>query len=442
MAVHRSSTAWHIGKSKGTQYNDAWSAVIFLFIAVGYAFRIPALKLTGLLLLALVLLGWAWYRLSLWRLRYDRHFAEKRAFVGEEIELTLTVENHKWLPVSWLRLQDDFPAALPIKGGKTQASSKPNTVILNTVFALLWFERVERRYLVPCRQRGYFPFGPATLAAGDPFGLFSQQKRENSTTWFIIYPKIYTLTALGLPVKNPFGVVKSDIPLFPDPIRTVGVRDYCPGDALRFIHWKATAQQQRLQTKVLEPTLSHQLVIFLNVATMAHYWHGVIPRQLERVVSVAASVADYAAGQRWPVGLMANGSLPRSDQPLKVLPGRAPGQLTLIMEMLAAVTPVASMDIDQLLLRESRQIAWGATLVVVTAYLSEALLQTMRTLHDAGRRLTLIALTEAAPAEGALPGITVYHLPDAADADFQDISDQAVSLEALQRGLQVPWEAR
>jgi len=439
MNAHSTGGRWHVAKSRDTQYNDAWGAIILLFIIVGYATHLAALKLIGVLLLALLILGWSWYKLALWRVDYSRHFAEKRAFVGEEIELTLAVENHKWLPVSWLRLQDDFPEALPIKGGKTGPSSKPNTVTMGGVFALRWFERVERRYRVQCRQRGYFPFGPATLEAGDPFGLFSQKKRESQTAWFIIYPKVLSLAALGLPAKNPFGEVKSDIPLFPDPIRTVGVRDYRPGDDLRFIHWKATARQQRLQTKLLEPTLSRQIAIFLNVATMEHFWRGVVPRKLERAISVAASVANYAAEQRWPVGLMANGSLPRSDQPLKVLPGRAPGQLTLIMEMLAAVTPVASMDIDRLLWQESSHIAWGATLVVVTAYLSEMLMQTMRTLRDAGRRLTLVALTDSAPPEDSLSGIIVYHLPDASDGNFQDVSGDVISAEELTRGLQVPW---
>ncbi len=438
MELHLTSHGWHIDKSKETQYSDAWALITILFMAIGYIAHVPTLLTIGTFMLALALLSWAWHQFVLQGVYYQRHFAEKRAFVGEEIELTVTLENHKLLPVSWLRLKDDFPETLPIEGADIRASNKPNTVTMTGVFALRWFERVERHYTVKCARRGYFPFGPAELEASDPFGFFAQKRSERQTTWFIIYPKVLPLTTLGLPAKNPFGELKSDIPLFPDPTRSIGVRDYQPGDALRAIHWKATARRQQLQTKVLEPVLSRQIVIFLNVSTLAHYWKGVIPRKLERAVSVAASVANYAAEQRWPVGLMANGTLPRADQPLRVPPGRAPGQLTLIMEMLAAVTPVASMDIDRLLMQESSSLPWGATLVVVTAYIGEALLQALHSLQQAGRKLTLIALTEEPPAGDDLHGITVYHLPGAQDVDFRDVSGEVISAEELSRGLQIP----
>ena len=78
-----------------------------------------------------------------------------------------------------------------------------------------------------------------------------------------------------------------------------------------------------------------------------------------------SSISAYAAARRYVVGLVANGSVPRSDQPIKVAPGRSPQQLSRVLEALAVVTPVATQSISQLLTRESPRLPWGATLAEV-----------------------------------------------------------------------------
>jgi uncharacterized protein (DUF58 family) len=163
-------------------------------------------------------------------------------------------------------------------------------------------------------------------------------------------------------------------------------------------------------SRVYEPTQEPQVLIFLNVATLERHWLGHIPELMERAVSVAGSLAAILAEKRVPVGLIANGVLPGSDQPLRLLPGRSPGQLVRILELLAAVTPFASAPIEELLLRESPRLPWGATLLVVTAIAHDDLLAALIDLRRAGRKIALFTLAEAPP-ERLLPGITVYHLP-------------------------------
>ena len=68
---------------------------------------------------------------------------------------------------------------------------------------------------------------------------------------------------------------------------------------------------------------------------------GFDPILLERAISVAASISNFAADNKWGVGLFANGSIPGSDQPIRVAPSRSPDQLIHILEALAAVTEFA-----------------------------------------------------------------------------------------------------
>jgi len=215
---------------------------------------------------------------------------------------------------------------------------------------------------------------------------------------------------LQLPSKNPFGDVRATQSLFEDPLRTVGIREWQVWDSQRRVHWKATARHQQLLSRVYEPSEELQVQIFLNTTTFERHWHGYIPELQERAISVAGSLAALADEQRLPVGVIANGVLPGSDQPIRLLPGRNPYQLLRILELLAAVTPYASQPIEVLLLDEAPKMPWGATLVVVTAIAHEALLATLIDLAAAGRRLVLFTLAEEPPRQLLSP-IQVYHLP-------------------------------
>jgi uncharacterized protein (DUF58 family) len=406
-----------IDYDKETQFSEAWIALAVMLTIFGFVFRQRNLMLVAVLLLTIVPIAWLWNKLALSGLRYERIFSERRAFQGETLELTLRVSNWKLLPMGWLQIEDQFPLDVPLLGEELLTSQSSSFGYLSTAFSLRWYERVSRRYRLDCPRRGFYRFGPAHLKSGDIFGLFSQEGWQQEVDWLIVYPKVVPIAQLGLLSKEPFGETKARQRIFEDPMRTVGVREHQPEDSFRHIHWKATARQQRLQARVYEPTTSFNLIIFLNVATFPKHWQGTDPVLLERAISVAASIASYSAGQRYTVGVMANGSVPHSDQPIKVLPSRDPKQLARILEALAAVTGFATSSIENLLLVESPKLPWGATLVVVTGVVSEELVVTLLRLRDVGRRLVLVSLDQKPP-DQELEGILCYHIPGV-EIDFR-----------------------
>jgi uncharacterized protein (DUF58 family) len=219
------------------------------------------------------------------------------------------------------------------------------------------------------------------------------------------------LENLGLPSKQPFGEVRSRERIFEDVSRNVGIRDWQQGDERRRIHWKATARRQSLQVRVYEPTSTLNVAIFLNVATLAETWEGSDPQLLESAITTAASLANFALENRYPAGLYVNTSLPNSDQPIRIAPGRSPGQLTTILEALAKVTPFPIVPLEDLLNAECNRLPWGVTLVVVSAIVPDPLLATLVRLRDAGHRLTLATLSAEAPSE-ALNGINVMRVTE------------------------------
>ncbi len=265
---------------------------------------------------------------------------------------------------------------------------------------------------MPCiaRQRGVFQIGPVHLLSGDPFSLFDRKiTHQDRHEILIVYPRIRTLPELGLPLKDPFGDQRVQRRLFEDPNRIMGVRDYSPQDSFRHIHWKATAHAGQLQTKVYEPTSSLRTVLCLNVATFEQYWRGVWPAMLEYEMEVAASLANWGLQEGHSVGMVANGTLAHADQPFRIPPSRRPDQLPRILEALAAVSYFVSSSFDRFLIEESPRLPWGATLVLITPFVNDAIAGTVLRLRDSGRRLVLISLGKTAPP--FIRGVLAYHLP-------------------------------
>jgi uncharacterized protein (DUF58 family) len=393
-------------------FNKAWIQLALVLIPLALLFDVQALLAISILLLTVVPAAWWWNRRSLNQVNYERQLSERRAFPGEVVDLTLRVTNHKLLPLGWLSAEDQWSMALPLEEGTLFASPSGQMGLFRSAFSLRPYERVGRRFRIRCTRRGFYPFGPVRLSSGDIWGLFRHSQTLGHLDWLVVYPQVLPLEVLGFPPKEPLGETKATWRIFEDPSRAVGIRDHRPEDGFRRIHWKASARRQELQVKVYEPTTSHNLVIFLNVATFAKHWEGTRPVLLEQTIAVAASIASHSVDARYLVGLMANGSIPHSDQPIKVLPSRRPDQLARVLEALAAVTSFTTSTIETLLLAESARLPWGSTLVVVTAVVTEDLLSALVHLNNVGRRLVVVSLEDENTSYQFLPPeILVHHLP-------------------------------
>ncbi|MFN8498307.1 MAG: DUF58 domain-containing protein [Anaerolineae bacterium] len=394
------------------QFSDAWVLLAIFMIIGGALFRQPSMLALGLLLIVIVPVAWAWNRLVLRAVHYERKLGDSRVFAGETTTVNLVTTNQKPLPAPWLSVEDTFPRGVSIaerqmtqaKGGEIQS--------LTNVLSLRWYERVVRQYTLHCPKRGFYFIGPAYLTGGDLFGMFENRAKVSHLDRIIVYPAVVPLAELGFVGKEPFGESRSPLQIFEDPLRTIGIRDYHPEDSFRHVHWKASARQQRLQTKVYEPTITQRLAILLNIATFPQPWWGIDPQVQEHTISVAASIAYHATQRRRAVGLVANGAVPRSDQPIRVMPSRDPGTLTRILEALAAVSTFATERIETLLARETPRMPWGATFVIVTAIVTPDLLAEIVRLSRAGRRIVLVSL-DPDYTDTELPGVIIHHLPRA-----------------------------
>jgi uncharacterized protein (DUF58 family) len=377
-------------------FRDAWLLVGALLVVAGFAAGEPVISAVGFVVVAIGGVSRYWSRHLFDRVSLARTLREHHAFVDEPIPMTVELRNAKVLPLPWYEWRLAMAEPLSIDGEALASSAVPGQSWLVRRGSMGWYERKSWELPVRASSRGYHQVGPASIRSADLFGVFPRLHQDGQVTPLIVYPRVFTLDELGLPADRPFGERKGGNRLFEDPLRVAGLRDYRPGDPLRRIDWKATARSGDLISRVYEPSATQQLYVILNIDTLEHAWEGYLKEDLERTVSTAASVAVWAAGARFAVGLLANGSFPNADRPIRLAPSRSPDQLARVLEALAVIQPLTMGDLAGTVLKESSRLPAGSTLVVVASIVPEPLAGVLVRLRDEGHRVFVVATSERA----------------------------------------------
>jgi uncharacterized protein (DUF58 family) len=421
-------------------------AIIFVAILLHQ----PLLVVVGLLILVVTGTTDIWARYCLQDLYYRRQFSEQRALFGEEITLSLSIENAKLLPLPWLETEDSVPRSLIFPKGDIHVSIRSNAAVLENLFSPRWYERITRRYTIRCTARGIHTFGPTTLRSGDVFGFLSREVALPNWQYLLVYPLVVPLTRFGLPARHPFGDYRAPRRLLEDPSRVIGVRDYIYGDELRRIHWKATARTMQMQSKIYEPTTTYTLVLFLNVVSQLDAYYGINPQVQELCICATASVAHWAVDQGYAVGLYANTIMYMPEVGLSADAGegedhsqeggaqeekaQVPGQglkaaleaqlkrrrihlppasseeqRKRIMEVLARIQSYFGSTIEDVILTERTRLPAGATVVVVTSTIGDLLLDALARVRQSGHAVTILYAGDT-PLPTRLAGVTIYHI--------------------------------
>lgn len=383
--------------------------LVILFFVGAYTSNgwLVALSVATAAVLGIALL---WSRHALDQVSYRRRIHYRRGFPGERTDVRLEVENRKRLPLSWLRITDQWPqAAGPLDDKMLTASHIPGVGRLTQILSLRWNEKVTRKFEIEFKERGVYQVGPVDYTSGDLFGLYDEWKSEPNQDYVTVFPKLMPLKALEIETENPMGDHRSRRQIFEDPSRTMGVRNYHPEDEFRRIHWPATARTGELQVKIYQPVNSKVMVICLNIATSAQPWLGINHQLSEHLISLAGTLCYQNIQQGYSVGLISNSCLAHSDQPFVIQPSHSQKQLPHLLESLARITLLVTSPFETFLSRSLPKLPFGASLVVISAVVTPALCETLLRIKRYRSNTTLISLDPALPP--SIPGIQVIHMP-------------------------------
>lgn len=362
-------------------------------------------------------------------LRVERRLMD-HAFSGDRVRVRLLLKNSGWLPAPWLELHESFPVQLATPPFFRRAST------------LAGRGEQKLEYELHCHERGYYEIGPLTVRTGDLMGLTRARTLHLATQPLIVYPRVLPLHKLGLSTHSPQVALPARSPLFQDPARVMGVRDYQRGDSPRRVHWTATAKASaraattHLMVKQYQPAISRETMICLDL------WRESYGRRnwavaTERAIVVAASLANHVVvRERLPVGLATEAHDPRLQGDMTrgeawhrfYLPPRAgQGQLMRLLEVLACAQVVsdagsAPAGFAAMLRETAKDLSWGTTIAIVTGQESPELLDTLFYLRHAGFAMALILVQPGRPSEASLgvsqmSGVRVYRVWEESDVD-------------------------
>lgn len=335
-------------------------------------------------LVALLLVSYAWAWLNLRGIELEREISTQRAQVGDFARERVTVINRWPLPKLWVELRDG--SDMPQHGS-------------GFVSYLQGGER--RRWMIrtPCVMRGRFRLGPSVLTSGDPFGIFRVERRIAGSNELIVYPRTVPLTHFSLPSAELPGGQDTKSRTYHVTPNVAGVRDYAPGDSFNRIHWRTTARTGQLMVKEfeLDPTAEVYIAIDLEERSQERL-SGDGARGMRRLsearaaesteeyaIHAAASIAQQLLSENKPVGLVAWG------QHREVIPPeRESRQLYKILEALAILRAQGSQPLAEVLAAESARFGRNVSLVVITASIDERWVVSLQHLRYAGVRASVV----------------------------------------------------
>ncbi len=342
-----------------------WILFFVVLVVLAAVFRADYVLILLYLLAGVYVISQWWGRRAVQSLVLKRDLTE-RAFFGEKVNVHVEARNQGLLPVVWVHLRETLPLELAPEGTSQQ------------VVSIGPKEKVKFEYTLDCSKRGYYPIGPMKMFSGDLLGLSKQILVQVSAVHLTVFPKIIPLSRVSLPTHSPLGTLRSHQPLSADPAKVRGKRDYLPGDSLRLVDWKTSAAARRLQVKLLEPSISLETMLFLNL-NRGEFAIKDLHRASELGIIVAASLANWIICARQAVGLCTNGidALSGNSSPLTLLPRTGQGHLIQLLETLARAQIEETYSLVNLIQQEIVHLSWGTTMIVIANQAEDDLFETL-----------------------------------------------------------------
>jgi uncharacterized protein (DUF58 family) len=369
--------------------------LLVVLLGGALALRIDFLVTIVWFLLALYVLSRLWGRYTASHIRVERRLID-HAFGGEDIPVDLYVVNTGRLPVPWIAVDESLPVELREAPFGARAFSLP--------------PRGERafRYTLVTRQRGYFTLGPARLQTGDLLGLERYELAAPRPEPFVVYPRVLPLERLGLPTRSALVALPDRTPLFEDPSRIMGVREYRPGDSPRRIHWAATARTTQLLVKQYQPSIARETLLCLSLFSNDYpfpQWYDAI----EEAIVVASSLAGHAItreGLTAGLATIAKDTVTDATERITIPPGP---HLIPLLEALARVKATPGEGFAGLLREEGSRLRWGSTIVLITGEIRTEMAETMLYLQRRGHAVAAVVVRPDLPDETR--AVSAYGVP-------------------------------
>ncbi len=362
-------------------------------ILVGAIGSAPGLVLLGVFALATTWLSTVWSRRGLDRVRYERLLSRDRAVWGDRVDLVISIENAKALPLAWLRADDLATPELTITSTPLVTSDRPGFVMLRNTWSLAPYEAVRRVFHIEADRRGLYRFDSVRLSVADIFGRGVARREDPRPATLLVRPRSVPVSSRTGTVVL-FGTRRTIRGLVEDPSLFAGVRPFQRGDPRRRVHERATARVGRPVSRRLEPSTARQVVIAVDIQThegpawLLEYDEETV----ESLAVAAASLARRLLADGAACGLAVNAWTYSIERTGFVPPRPGHDQLPRIADMLARVSSTASISFEHVLGSIPLRAPTGTLVVTLSSRDPTRFIPALRRLRSTGFEVRHVAI--------------------------------------------------
>ena len=311
---------------------------------------------------------WAWSLKKNLLLERDMRFGWMQ--VGDHIQERIAIENNSWLTAVWVKVIDH---------SKMPGYSISSVVSVQSQWYFHWFTRGK------CIQRGIFTLGPTSLETGDPLGIFKVRIDYHETVTMLVVPPVISLPEIEIAPGGRPGEGKSTNTGLEQTIMAGGVREYRPGDSLRWLHWPTTARKNQPYVRVFDFSPSSNRWVLLDMDPKVQIGEGQHSTE-EYGVILAGSLVHESLKLDIPVGLITY-----EERLIWHPPALGDTQLWRVLRSLAVVRPNGP-ALPEMLIQLHKSLDYRTSLIIITSNIDPGWLNNLGLLRRRGILPTVLLL--------------------------------------------------
>lgn len=278
-----------------------------------------------------------------YRLELDRNCAEP----DETVRFRTVLTNAKRLPLLFLRLREYIPKEMNVRSRKEGRALRTEAylgeAVLNQLFYILSFQKIRRELEVSVPRRGRYLLGTSRITCGDLLGISTSTKQMQDIHELVVYPRRCDISGLVPALEGYLGDISVQRFIMPDPIDTVGFREYTGREPMRDISWNKTLTSGKVMVRQYDYTAERKTGLIVDISDADE-------ESIEAAFSTARSIADHLAGKNIAFSFYTNALiLSRTAAEYFVPEGRGEKHLNKVKEVLGRSSCTTASSLEKLL---------------------------------------------------------------------------------------------
>jgi len=177
----------------------------------------------------------------------------------ESFELITEIRNNKWMPELYIRVSERLPAEATGFPGDDKEPWNRMTLYLRP------YQKVTSTMPLALTKRGRYVSTGAMLTGGDFFGTKTKIRIYSQQREIIVVPRRIDSPGLDKMLGGFLGDLSVRRFILPDPVLTIGVREYTGREPQKDISWAHSARAGQLLVKRYDHTLELAATVILNL---------------------------------------------------------------------------------------------------------------------------------------------------------------------------------